>query len=338
MKCLIRPISDKNLWEKTLLSFPYPSIFQTWNIGEVEKSLNNKIERIGFYDDKKLCGIAQLKYIYARRGSFVHIRGGPLFYNWRYWGYFFGQIKKRALEHKVDFIRISPAILKQDGHDIQKIKKLGFKEVPIPLLDAETAWIVDLAKSEEELLLNMRKTTRYLIKKALKMGIIIKKTTEIKAAQDLLELYRRMVREKKLVPHHGILDEFREFAKDEQALIFLGYYQKKLLGASLILFYGDEGIYHHSAHIRNEIPVSYLLQWEAIREAKSRGKKRYNFWGIEPSANSSHPWAGLTQFKKGFGGYMREFVRALDYPLSIFYYKTWLIETARRIFYYRQLL
>ncbi|GAI33015.1 unnamed protein product, partial [marine sediment metagenome] len=27
-------------------------------------------------------------------------------------------------------------------------------------------------------------------------------------------------------------------------------------------------------------PASYLLQWEAIKEAKNRGCKLYNFWGI----------------------------------------------------------
>ena len=337
MKFEIRQIFNKILWEKFNLSTPYALIFQSWNMGEAEKKQQEEIEHLGFYLDNKLCGLAQVKYVIAKRGRFMHIRGGPLFHNWQNFQYFFPLLKDRAARHKVSFIRISPPILKQDLQNREIVKNLRFRNVPIPLLDAEVAWILDLNCKEDELLLNMRKTTRYLIKKAQKIGVVIKKSAEVKSAQDLLRLYKIMVEEKHLVPHKGIIEEFSEFVKDDQALIFLGFHQNKLLGAALILFYGDEAIYHHSAHIRNEIPVSYLLQWEAIREAKRRGKKRYNFWGIEPSGSPNHPWAGLTLFKKGFGGYVREYIHGQDYPLSSLYIKTWLIETFRRIMRYNTL-
>ncbi|MCL5970784.1 MAG: aminoacyltransferase [Patescibacteria group bacterium] len=331
MKSKICLITDKNLWEKFSLSLPFSSIFQSWNMGEAELKQNTKIERLGFYLEDRLYGIAQIKYVVAKRGKFMHIRGGPLFRNWQHFQDFFPLIKERAIKQGASFIRISPPILKEDRKSFETVKNLGFRNVPIPLLDAEVSWVLDLGRGDDELLLNMRKTTRYLIKKAKKIGVVIKKSKDFKSAQDLLELYKIMVEEKHLVPHKGIIEEFVELVKDNQALIFLGYYQKKLLGAALILFYGDEAIYHHSAHIRNDIPVSYLLQWEAIQEAKKRGKKKYNFWGIDPSGSSTHPWAGLTLFKKGFGGSTQEFIQGQDYPLSYAYIKTFLIETIRRI-------
>jgi len=67
------------------------------------------------------------------------------------------------------------------------------------------------------------------------------------------------------------------------------------------------------------VPAAYLLQWEAIREVKSRGCKLYNFWGISDERRN-HPWAGLTLFKKGFGGFSKEYLLAQDLPLRPFYW------------------
>jgi lipid II:glycine glycyltransferase (peptidoglycan interpeptide bridge formation enzyme) len=102
------------------------------------------------------------------------------------------------------------------------------------------------------------------------------------------------------------------------------------LSAALIIFYNYQAIYHHSASIEQKIPVNYLLQWEIIKEAKKRGKKIYNMWGICPEDKRRHPWKGLTLFKKGFGGRIVEYLHAQDYPLSSFYCTTYIIECLRK--------
>jgi len=83
-----------------------------------------------------------------------------------------------------------------------------------------------------------------------------------------------------------------------------------------------------------KIPVSYLLQWEAIKEGKKRGCKTYNFWGIAPEseleAKKDHPWKGLSLFKKGFGGYKKEYVKTQDFPLSWKYWPIYLFEEIRK--------
>ena len=52
------------------------------------------------------------------------------------------------------------------------------------------------------------------------------------------------------------------------------------LASAVIVFYGNSAFYHHGASIPSKIPAAYLLQWEAIREAKRRGHRFYNFWGV----------------------------------------------------------
>jgi lipid II:glycine glycyltransferase (peptidoglycan interpeptide bridge formation enzyme) len=76
--------------------------------------------------------------------------------------------------------------------------------------------------------------------------------------------------------------------------------------------------------------VNYLLQWEAIKEAKKRDKSIYNFWGIAPDTKRRHPWQGLSLFKKGFGGRLVEYLHAKDLPLSPLYFATYCYETLRK--------
>jgi lipid II:glycine glycyltransferase (peptidoglycan interpeptide bridge formation enzyme) len=73
------------------------------------------------------------------------------------------------------------------------------------------------------------------------------------------------------------------------------------------------------------------LQWEVIKEIKSRGLSMYNFWGVVPEDAKDHPWAGLSTFKRGFGGAEERYVHAKDFPISIWYYFTYVIEKIRKI-------
>ena len=77
--------------------------------------------------------------------------------------------------------------------------------------------------------------------------------------------------------------------------------------------------------------IPYLLQWEAIKEAKNRGCKMYDFWGFtDPKKEPRHPWAGPTLFKMGFGGRAYEYVKTRDLPLSRKYWLTYIFEKLRK--------
>jgi len=59
-------------------------------------------------------------------------------------------------------------------------------------------------------------------------------------------------------------------------------------------------------------PGNYLLQWEAIKEAKKRGMKKYNFWGVAPLDSKDHRFSGISIFKRGFGGEDVQYLHAQD--------------------------
>lgn len=335
----IKEINNKEIWEKFVAKYSSQSLFQSWSWGEtIVKAQNAKIKdksffwRLGIYDQSKLVGIAQIEKVIARRGTFLHIRHGPIFAKWnkKYLQFLLDYLKSKAKEDGASFIRISP-LIENSLENKKFFKKMRFLNSPIHAMDGELCWVLDIKDDENILLSRMRKTTRYLIRQAQKIGVEIVKTKDEERIKKFLTLYNSTSKRHKFVPHKGIPEEFREFKKDDNILLFEGYYQNKLLSAALILFYNNQAIYHHSASIEQKIPVNYLLQWEVIKEAKERGKAIYNFWGVAPEGKPRHPWKGHSLFKKGFGGREVEYLHAQDYPLSIKYCATYTVECFRRL-------
>ena len=71
--------------------------------------------------------------------------------------------------------------------------------------------------------------------------------------------------------------------------------------------------------------------FSAVQDAKAAGAKRFNFWGIAYTSDPNHRYAGVTTFKRGFGGQDVSFIPAYDIILSRpKYLKNWIVETTRK--------
>lgn len=313
MSFAFAPMESKKEWDTFLEIYAPRALFQSWQWGELEKKQGEKIWRWGWFEKDKLVGIAQIHKVTARRGTFLHIRHGPI------GKVNYEDIKKLAQSEKAWFIRISPQV-----EEDTTFKKLGFVRAPIHEVDAERCWVLDIDKSEEELLMQMRKTTRYEIKRAQKLDVNI---TKNKKTNDFFALYNQTSERQHFVQHRGINEELEIM----DSLVLTATHEGRPIASAIILFWGQEAIYHHGASIPNKVGASYFVQWEAILEAKKRGKKIYNFWGIAPEDRPNHPWRGITLFKKGFGGREIKFIHAQDLPISPLYFIPWTIETGRRI-------
>ena len=325
----IKDITDAHLWEKFISDNSPQSFFQSWVWGEITR---NNIWRFGLYQHNQLEGIFQVMKVPARRGTFLHIRHGPVMKNWdkSQLQYFVVFIRQFARTQKADFIRFSPLIENTQYNKIL-MRQLGFIDSPIHQMDGEYCWLINLLPNEDEILGQMRKTTRYLIRQAEKMGVYIVRSTDVNDIGPFLDLYHETSRRQKFVEHKDIDIEIKEYIKNHTGIIYKGYYQNKLLAATLIIYYQNQAIYHHSASIEQKIPVNYLLQWEIIRDAKKKGLKVYNMWGVAPENKINHPWTGLSLFKRGFGGSVKEYLHSQDLPLSFKYCATYLIETWRKV-------
>lgn len=331
----VEKITDKGVWEKFILSNNPKTFLQSWAWGETNEKEGAKIYRLGFKKDNKLTGACLIIKENAKRGPHFIIPAGPIL-DWKDSGlvnYVISSLKDLAKKENVWFIRIRPEIL--DTLENSKLfKKMGGVYAPMHL-HAENTWILDITQPEEVLLANMRKSTRYLIKKSLTQNLGLEITNNVKSAEILFKL------QKETAKRHGFVGfseslfkaEIESFAKDKSTSVFICKTGRIPLACAIIIFYGDTAYYHFSASTMKypKLQSSYFLQWKIIKEAKKRGMKYYNFWGIAPEGVMNHRFAGVTLFKTGFGGERIDWLHAHDFPVSPLYYLTYSFETARRI-------
>lgn len=327
-------LEKEKQWEKTCLQFRPNTFLQSWAWGEFYRSLGQKIFRLGFWENKKLIGLALLIKEEAKRGVYLACPGGPLL-DWSKpsrFADFVAFVRRLGKEEKALFCRVRPSCLQVPENELL-FRRQGFFDAPMHM-HAETTWQLDLDPSEDELLKKMRKTTRYEIRRALKEGIEVLQTKDPAWLETLYDLQLETARRHHFVPfgHDFLQKQFVAFSARDQAVLFVARYRKEIAAVSMIVFYGDTAVYHYSGSATRwqKLPSSYLIQWEALREAKRRGCRHYNFWGIAPDGQPHHRFAGVTTFKKGFGGYPLNFLHAQDLPLSPFYWPVFLFETARR--------
>ena len=336
----IRELNNKDVWESFLLRCNEKTFLNSWNWGEFQKREGERIWRFGIYDNEQLISVALVIKVKARRGTFIFVPHGPVteprteIQKLGVLETLTSKLKEITKQEKAHFIRIAP-IWEKTKQNSDFFEDLGFMRAPIHI-HPEVTWELDIESSEQELLMNMRKTTRYLIRQAQKNADIeIVKTQNIEDLKKFNEIYCSTATRHKFVPFSlkYTQNQFSSFLPDDQILVFLGKYKNEVVSSAVIVFWQNIGFYHHGASLSkyNKIPVSYLLQWEAIKEAKRRGCERYNFWGIAPDDNKNHPWAGLSLFKKGFGGYRRDYVQTQDLPLSKKYYLTFIFEKIRKM-------
>jgi lipid II:glycine glycyltransferase (peptidoglycan interpeptide bridge formation enzyme) len=333
-----REINDKEIWEDFLLACEEKTFLDSWNWAEFQKKIEDKIWRLGLYNDQELVGVALVIKVKAKRGTFLFVPHGPVFkkgakLSLKELSLF---LKELAKKEKASFIRIA-SLWPRNEENNKLFKELGFKNAPIHV-HPEITWELDISPKEEELLMGMRKTTRYLIRQAEKNPEIeIIKSNNINDLEKFSNLLDKTADRHHFIPFSldYLKDQFSCFGSDNQIVIFLGKYKGEIISGAIMVYWQGIGFYHHGASLSkynsNKVPLSYLIQWEAIKEAKTRGCKRYNFWGIAPEDKKNHPWKGLTLFKKGFGGYKKEYLKTQDLVLSKKYYLTYIFEKLRKL-------
>jgi len=202
--------------------------------------------------------------------------------------------------------------------------------------------LLDLHKSEEELLGAMKPKWRYNIRLAEKKGVVI----EEGGLGDLSEFYRlyraTALRDRiALHPQHyyeRLFSLAEAYPRDSSRSapdirLWIARHEGEALAAIVTLFRGEEAVYLYGASSdskRNLMPA-YALQWAAIRAAKAALCLEYDFFGIPPNEDPNHPMAGLYRFKTGFGGRIVHRAGSWDYPLHPVAYRAFrAAEEARR--------
>jgi lipid II:glycine glycyltransferase (peptidoglycan interpeptide bridge formation enzyme) len=189
--------------------------------------------------------------------------------------------------------------------------------------------IVDLRGTEEEILARMKQKTRYNIRLAEKKSVTVR-------AWDDIPAFHRMMLVTGGRDNFGVhsLEYYRRayelFHPAGMCELLVAEYEGRPLAALMVFAHGRRAWYVYGAsndEERNRMPT-YLLQWEAMRWARSKGAEEYDLWGVpdedeetlEANFESRQDglW-GVYRFKRGFGGELKRAVQAHDRV-----YKPWL--------------
>lgn len=333
----------QKLWPKIQTLYPEANFLQSPEWGHMNELIGHKV--IIDATESAWCLMIVKN---AKRGRYLEIPGGPLldWQNPEAAQRMFSNIRTVAKREKCVFVRLRPQ-LRNTPENLQLLAGLGAKKAPMHL-HAEHTVILDLEKSEDDLLKEMRRQTRYEVRRAGKLGITVDWASNEEIFHEFHQVQVETATRQHFVPPDlkTLLAEraaFNDHADQSDSKVTKSidhariYVARTAEGApiayGLILISGAEAEYFEAAstELNHKLPGAYALQWQVIKDLKKLGIKRYNLWGIAPHGQKNHRYAGVTTFKTGFGGEIVEFVPASDLIIRRFrYLLDLLVETARK--------
>ena len=187
---------------------------------------------------------------------------------------------------------------------------------------------VDLCRSEDEILKAFDKDTRWSVRTAEKRGVTVEERRDDASLREVTALYEETGRRGDFITRSASYYPrvWRSLIDAGHATLFAAVVDARVAAAAVIFWCGERALYMYGAsgEAARKSYAAYALQWHAMRAAKARGARRYDFGGVPAEPSESHPQYGLYLFKKGFGGTFRRFAGAYDVAASPARYRAWL--------------
>lgn len=187
--------------------------------------------------------------------------------------------------------------------------------------------LLDLNGNEEDWLKRMKQKTRYNLRLAQKYGINVRVATEFE-----LPLIYRMYAETSVRDGFVIRSEayyenlWLKFMQAGMMSPLVAEYEGQMIAGLMLFYFSKSAWYLHgmSTGLYREKMPNYLLQWEAMRLAKSHGCEIYDLWGAPDVFDGEDSMSGVFRFKEGLGAKVLRTCGAWDYvihPLGYFLYE-----------------
>ncbi|MEK7545994.1 MAG: peptidoglycan bridge formation glycyltransferase FemA/FemB family protein [Patescibacteria group bacterium] len=292
---------------------------QSWQWGEFQRALGRDVLR--FREDGAMAQMIRMRLPFGK--SYWYCPRGPL-----------GALPSLALDADVKralFLRIEPSTPPMQAAKVRDVQP------------GQTL-IVDLAPEREAIMAAMHEKWRYNIRLAERKGVKVYVAGErdhgaLDVFWDLLEetTERDGFRAHDKEYYRSMLEAFagdpaKEGALRPVARLVFAEHDGRVLAANLMVYFGSTATYLHgaSSRARRELMAPHLLHWTAMLDAKSWGYRDYDFWGVAPEGAEGHPWAGISRFKRGFGGTYVAYPGAYDVPIDKNWYDVYRFVQALR--------
>jgi len=310
---LVREVKEE---EKTAYNKVVSHIIQSWEWGEFRKKMGLDLIRLGHFEGNKLVCAYQLSFHPVPFFKYMigYLPKGPMPDKKMVEALMaIGQKKNTA------FIKIEPLHFRSEQAE-KKLLDLGLVQSKKSLF-TKYNFLIDLTKTEEQLLAAMHPKTRYNIGIAQKKGVEVYESIKDEDFEIYLKLYFETTKRQKYFGHtpsyHKLV--WQTLAPAKMARVSIATYMGKPLVAWMLLNFGDTIYYPYggSSVEHKEVMASNLVAWEAIRLGKKMNLKVFDMWGaLTPNVKESDPWYGFHRFKAGYGPAHVEYVGTYDLILK----------------------
>lgn len=240
--------------------------------------------------------------------------------------YALDSLEQAGRTQNATFVRVEPL----EAITSDELVKRGYKKVTFNQLQPEHTQIIDLSPPEDEILAKMHQNTRNLYRNYAKKGVTMHISTNPADIDIFLSFIHNVAKRNHITPHSDAYFRTQAAAlfPSGAAKLFYASFDGTPIAAAIFYDSGDTRYYAHAAadDAFRKLSAGTSLLAYAIIDAKRAGKSFIDLYGIAPTDDPSHPWAGFTKFKKSFGGHEVTYLGAWDKPLKplqYFFYKTY---------------
>lgn len=304
----LQKCTDKEQWDDYILEHEGHPL-QLWGWGQVKAGHGWSAERVFAYDgEDKVVGAAQvlIRKLPLPFRSFAYVPRGP--------------IVEKA--HQSEFLEGLANLVKRDYRSVALSVEPNSFEFDVPagwkrstnkILSADTM-LLDITKSESDLLADMAKKTRQYIRKSAAEGITIKQIHTRDEIEECLHIYRQTAERAKFNLHQNqyYFDVFN--LMEDNSPVFAAYLEGKPVAFLWMSISADVAyeLYGGMNEDGQRLRVNYALKWHVIRKVKEWGLSQYDFGGLVVG--------GVSVFKQGWASEETSFAGTFDKALSPAYY------------------
>lgn len=221
-----------------------------------------------------------------------------------------------AKKEHVTFIRVEPTYpITPD-----QLRQRGFRPVTYQQLQPAHTQIIDLTQPSDDILAQMSQNSRNITRNYHKKGVTIRTSHNPDEMSILSSLLAGVATRNHITAHDETY--FRAQADalfpTKAATLYIAELNKTPIAAALVYDSEDTRTYAHAAadDTHRKLGIGTALVGQMILDAKDKGLSSFDLYGIAPSHDPHHPWAGFTKFKKSFGGLEVTYPGAWDLPLN----------------------
>lgn len=304
----IQRCSDKNQWDDYALEHGAHPL-QLWGWGQVKSGHGWSVERLcAFIDDEQVGAIQVLiRKLPFPFKAFAYVPRGPIVDD----------------THRDELLKQAAHLVKRDYKAIALSIEPNSREIDLPtpwvkaentILPPETI-VLDLEKSEKELLDGMVKKTRQYIRKSAADGIQVKRVRSIQDVETCLDIYKETAQRAGFNLHSRqyYMDVWQQMG--DHSPIFAAYHDGQIVAFLWLAVSEDVAfeLYGGMNDAGQKLRANYALKWQTVQKMKEWGVRSYDFGGLVAG--------GVSNFKQGWAD-PTTLVGTYDFPLSSLY-GTW---------------